>query len=659
MAFDFVDVLLALGVAVGIYVMINFLTKGKKAPAAATKPESLMKSSSADASASASAGNKDGKTRILFLFGSQSGTAENYAYDLAEEGKQYGFDCEVMSLGDFNVDDLAVEKFIVFLAATFGEGEPTDDAAAFWRDYITKPNNERTPNELDHLLYSVFALGNRQYRHFCAVGRRIDTEMAVMKAERLLPVGLGDDDGTLAEDFENWRQAFWAAARLRFMGETTAANDITFFQSQLDVTFFPRESEQATKYQGGLPRVARFFHDPAKDHKTMILPVVKSYELRQDTSDGTTVHVEFSLSAENQSYRTAENLGVHPRNDYKLAGKLAKRMGLSFEDVFAVSNKGTRKLTMPTPCSVGDLFLYFADINSLPRHKHAGILSAYAKDEKEKAKLLYFASDAQGKEEFNDLKYNWVELLEAFPSIDIPFAHLIELIPRLQPRYYTISSSSKVSPRQLAITVSRFTRPKPNGREHIGTCSDYICKTKRDDEEKKAEIDDKMVVFIRNSSFRLPLKAGTPIIMIGPGTGIAPFRGFIQEFRTRTGAARYGKTILYFGCRNASKDYIYREELEQAKAEGVLDELRVAFSRDGPKKVYVQDLLRENGQETWELINNNAYIYVCGGTAMGRDIRQTIVDICVQYGGMTPAAADTYVDRMARQNRYVQELWSS
>ncbi len=664
MEFGLVDVLLTLGLAAALYYAFTLFAQGSSGSNvdSVKKPAALQKSSN---STSTSGAGAEDKPMITFLFGSQSGTAENYAYDLAEEGKQQGFACRVYDLEEYEVADLPSEKFAVFLVATFGEGEPTDNAQEFWK-YITAKKEERDPDSVEGVVYSVFALGNRQYRHFCAVGRRIDTELEAMGGDRLMPIGLGDDDGTLEEDYDNWRQTFWTAARGRFLKSSgdDEKSDITKFSPMYEVTLHTKASgnDVVTKYQGGLTKVARFFNDPAKDHKTAILPIVESRELRTDVSDGgSTVHLELSLEDEaKMNYRTADNLGIHPQNDERLAARLAARLGVGMDSVFTISTRGNRRLNMPSPCSVEDLLINFADINSLVRGKFAAILSSYTDDAAEKAKLLSYATDA--KDEFADLKYNWVELLEAFPGVKVPFAHLIEMVPRLQHRFYTISSSSKVQPRRIAVTVSRFVKDKPEGRKHIGVCSDQLCRTvlveKKEEQEQKSAT--KLVVFVRGSSFRLPVRAGTPVIMIGPGTGIAPFRGFVQEFRTRTGDHKFGTTVLYFGCRNPEVDYLYKEELEKAVEDKVLDELHVAFSREkGKPKVYVQNLLSQNAASTWKLLNEGAHLYVCGGTLMGRDVLNTIVEICKTQGGLTPAAAEGFVERMLRTNRYVQELWSS
>jgi NADPH-ferrihemoprotein reductase len=659
MEFGTIDVILSIFLAVMVAYAAKLFNKAESPSSPAKKPAHLV--NGAKSTQSTTAIDKDEVPTILFLFGSESGTAENFAFDVAEEAPIYGFKSRVLSLDEFSPHEFENEKFIVYIAATHGEGEPCSNSQTFWDEWVTKDAEERDSNELSHLTYSVFGLGNRQYRHFNAVAKRIDQEMALAKAERLIPCQLGDDDGTMEEDMDKWRSDFWAAARIRFLSADAASVDLASqpaFNATYDVTIYPQQSDHVKGYVSGLEKVARYFNDPVKEHRTGIVTVTKAVELRQAKDDclESTAHVELSLADTKLTYRTADNLGVHPRNDYKTAGKLAKRCGVDMKTIFsAKGSNANRRVPMPNPCSVEDAFLYFLDIHSIPKHKFASIFATYAKDEKEKAKLSYFANDSKGKEEFHNARYNWGDLLEAFPSIDVPFAHLLEMIPRLQPRYYTISSSSKTDPKTVSVTVTRLFSTKPhNGQEFKGVASDFLCNSIDDTNNHK------MVVFVRQSLFRLPHRAGTPIIMIGPGTGLAPFRGFVREFSTRAKEHKFGDTVLFFGCRHPEKDYIYREELEKAKEDGLLTDLCVAYSRvPGQPKVYVQQLVKQQAERMWDLIEKGAYIYVCGGTAMGRDVLDVFRNLVSQYGKYSPSDAEIFVDKLIRQNRYVQELWSA
>jgi len=236
-------------------------------------------------------------------------------------------------------------------------------------------------------------------------------------------------------------------------------------------------------------------------------------------------------------------------------------------------------------------------------------------------------------------------------SVHPPFEHFLEWCPKLQPRFYTISSSSKACPTSIHLTVALTVAPNPNGRIHFGVASSYLCNIKSGD---------RLCVFVRASSFRFPKKAGSPVIMVGPGTGVAPFRAFVQEakFLTDKQECKYGPLSLYFGCRHPAKDFIYMDEFESAAKQGVVA-LVTAFSRFEEKKVYVQNRLQEHREELWKLLHaQHASFYVCGGTAMGRDIRETIVHVAEKVGGMTTKQAQDFLKKLQTEGRYIQELWS-
>jgi NADPH-ferrihemoprotein reductase len=246
------------------------------------------------------------------------------------------------------------------------------------------------------------------------------------------------------------------------------------------------------------------------------------------------------------------------------------------------------------------------------------------------------------------------------PSITCPLEHFIMTCPRLQPRYYTISSSSTVHPTTIHITLAvlESERKDANGEVRVfrGLCSGYLASLKKGDT---------VSAFVRESTFRLPRQIERPVIMFGPGTGIAPMRATLQErshFRQTMDPQqreRIGASILYFGCKNRTMDYIYRDELEAFVEDGTLTELHLAFSREMAEKVYVQHLLAKRAEETWKLIRDeNASIFVCGAVRMGADVSSTLQDIISQQGGMNRDKAKAYLDGMAGEGRYVQELWS-
>merc|ERR1712127_174706 len=223
--------------------------------------------------------------------------------------------------------------------------------------------------------------------------------------------------------------------------------------------------------------------------------------------------------------------------------------------------------------------------------------------------------------------------------------------PRLQPRYYTISSSSTVHPTTIHITLAVLETKTKGGKGFKGLCSSHLAGMKNGDMVR---------VFVRDSTFRLPKQVERPVIMFGPGTGIAPMRAVLQErSHRRKNGVNHGPNVLYFGCKCRSMDYIYRDELESFEKEGTLTELHLAFSREQEQKVYVQHLLAKRGKETWDFIHGDkASIFVCGAVKMGADVDHALQSIISEHGEMTREKAKAYLDKMAVAGRFVQELWS-
>lgn len=242
------------------------------------------------------------------------------------------------------------------------------------------------------------------------------------------------------------------------------------------------------------------------------------------------------------------------------------------------------------------------------------------------------------------LLYN--SLFQVFDEINV------SLCPRLQPRHYTISSSSSVHPTSVHVTVSVLKSTRDDGTEFKGVCSNHLAETNESG---------KVRVFSRESTFRLPADASKPIIMIGPGTGIAPMRALLQEraHQKKKQKLKVGENVLYFGCKKRELDFIYADELEAFKKAKTLTKMHLAFSREQEKKVYVQHLLAENAKETWKLMEKGgAYIYVCGGVRMGQDVSEALRKIVSSQGDYTNTDAKKYMEQMSSSGRYVQELWA-
>jgi len=263
----------------------------------------------------------------------------------------------------------------------------------------------------------------------------------------------------------------------------------------------------------------------------------------------------------------------------------------------------------------------------------------------------------EGKDDFNtkivEDVLNIVELFEMFPSIQVPFGAFLEIVPRMQPRMYTISSSPEVVGSTVHVTASIVNQEKPRNRVHRGVTTTFLTNLS----VKKSQ---KVRVFVRPSTFRLPKDRSTPITMVGPGTGIAPMRALLQLRKHQGNPKKGGDNILYFGCRNSKKDYIYKSELNAYKKDGTLTKLHLAFSREKKgEKVYVQHLLANNGDEVYKnLMQDGGFFYVCGGTSMGKDVMDAVANIIKAKEGISEEEATKKISALQQEGRYVQELWS-
>jgi len=650
---------------------------------------------------------------LTVYYGSQTGTAESFAQILSREGEaDRGFKVHVVDLEDAE-DDLVGHLLderrkdddgrnrAVFLMATYGEGEPTDNAASFIRFLKAKgglkyqgggytednfaeekkgegdeaegsgdPESEVDPRCLDGLDFAVFGLGNTQYEQYNAMGKLTDEGLGKVGGVRVADLGTGDDDNDLEADYDNWKDnVLWPALEQKYIGDKSVMhhhdNGDKLPDCPYEVEYLPESSGKDIKPDHVKPEDV---HTSSKHYFTSVdCPVRVTRELRTSADPGSTVHIEIDISkADSLNYKTADNLGVLPVNDNAVVESVAAALGYDPDAAFRLKpshpddgEDHRHSALFPTPCTVRECLARYCDLTSAPRRSDLKQLALYAKNPLDKSALLRMASK-EGKAEYKDKiigrHVGIADILSKLcPSVSMPLEHFVAVCPRLLPRYYTISSSSSVHPDSLHVTVSVTKTPKGDGSEHTGVCSGHLAGIVENETAR---------VFCRESSFRLPSDPARPVILIGPGTGIAPMRALLQERSHQRKKRRLpvGRNVLYFGCKRPDQDYLYESELTQFKEEGTLGEgdLRVAFSRTTEKKVYVQHLLANNAEETYHLIEEKkASVYVCGGTGMGHDVAETLRGIVSESGGMSMEEARNYLEGMSKEGRFVQELWSA
>jgi len=637
---------------------------------------------------------KTGGPKILCYFGSQTGTAEGFAKTIAEASKRAGFVGKVMDLESFDGDSF--EKLVreegkniicCFTLATYGEGDPSDNAIGF-ASYVKE---ERPDKPLDGLRFTVFGLGNKQYEHYNQMGRMVNERLEALGGSRVYPYGEGDDDGTLQEDFNAWFEDLYSALRIVQFGMdagSTATNGNDQMQAAVPEFIYeskwlanPPPNNEALIASGGryvesqrgaLKSTQKIDFMSRPYFKTEAFPVKVIRELRQSTADGgSTMHVELEIPSSARGYGTAFNLSIMPENDPAQVETVAQALGwekdldrwLSIRPKKEHAEEDVGPL-IPTPCTLRVALATGCSLNNVPTKALIEKLACFAQDPAHKAEMLKLSSK-EGKallhETIVEPRVTIAELLNKFPSVRFEDpVHFMEIVPRLAARDYTIASSGKLHPRTVHLTMSLVREPLPGNREFNGVCTNAL--RRRFLALQQGVSCDPVYAFVKPSSFILPSNTQTPLIFVGPGTGIAPMRALIQErvWLREQGGARLGPALLFFGCRNKTEDFIYQDEFDSYKHSGAVSNYHIAFSRMTPgKKVYVQHLMQEQGDIIWDWISNKeAHVYVCGATQMGKDVHHTIVSMAESRGKMTDVQAKEYVARMSTDGRLVQELWS-
>jgi len=610
---------------------------------------------------------------LHIFFGSQTGAAQNYSKILSEEAQKAGFEPQVVDLMDFTPDFFKDVKIAIFALATHGEGEPTDNAKKF-NEYIIAP--ERSATEFKGLKYTVFALGNKQYQFYCAQGRRANEYLEKLGAERVYKLGEGDDNENLEDDFNAWKEGIWG--ELAKVAQVTAPDASAAKNGAQTASQNPNSLPFVINTSSDLKEIDLENYNASSDEKeyefqakqylaSTPAPIALIRELRQKTHDGSTLHVEIDNKAAGLTYKTAQNLGIYPENATSLVQKAASLLGLELKTVFSVEQnpevvtKGKFKHPIPSPISVETYLTRFCDLQGALRKKQLKDLAPFCSNDDNKNKLLFLASN-EGKAEFeiqisSRLK-GLVDIIEEF-DVKLSLEQLIQISTLITPRLYTIASSNKKHPDCVHLCVSISDNALPDGKHKVGMTSDYL--TRKHKESLQGKSLGKARINIRDSTFTLPLDANLPVIMVGPGAGVAPFKGFVDEkAHLVTGGIEnpYGDLTLYFGCKGHEWDYLYKEEFNAHHGAGLLKELHCAFSRDQAEKVYVQDLILKNKDKVCQaLFDLNGLFYMCGSTSMGKSVMARLVELAAAHYHIDAKEAQAKIEEMEKSKRIIKELW--
>lgn len=540
---------------------------------------------------------------LLILYGTESGNAESLAEQTAERAQKLGIRTQIANMADLKAAALAKFKHLLLIVSTWGEGDPPETATEFYEAMM----GDSAP-QLPELNYSVLALGDTSYEHFCKTGKDFDARLETLGGNRLHP--RVDCDVDFDDAFSAWADAaldtFSPLLTRDAKGLSTETNPIP-------------SSKTAIKYSRKNPYLAS---------------LAERIHLNGTGSAKDTLHLEFDLTDSGLSYEVGDSLAVQPKNSEALVDLLLESG--SFNPESSVSLKG--EAFQLKEALISELDITTLSIPFLTRY------NAHAKNTELTA--LLEGEDKSKVQEYIQGR-DCIDLLVDFPAPNLSEQDFVELLRKLPPRLYSIASSQKAHPDSVHLTVGVVRYPS-QGRTREGVCSTFLA--------ERIDIDSTAKVFVTpNKNFKLPEDSDAPIIMVGPGTGIAPFRAFIQE-RKVTGAQ--GKNWLFFGDQHFLSDFLYQAEWQSYQKEGILNKIDLAFSRDQKEKVYVQDKMKAHASELYQWLESGAYFYVCGDASrMARDVDTALHEIVRSEAGLSQAEAEAYIKQLKAEKRYLRDVY--
>ena len=536
---------------------------------------------------------------ITLISASQTGNARRVAEALRDDLIAAKLNVTLINAGDYKFKQIANEKLLIVVASTQGEGEPAEEAVALHKFLFSK----KAP-KLDNTAFAVFGLGDTSYEFFCQAGKDFDAKLAELGGERLLD--RVDADVEYQADAAQWRARLVDVLK----GRAPAAPSVQVAAS------------------GAVNEVHT---SPYTKEAPLTASLAVNQKITGRDSEKDVRHIEIDLGDSGLRYQPGDALGVWYQNDPALVKELVELLWLKGDEPVTVEGKTLSlaealqwhfELTVNT----GNIVENYATLT------RCETLLPLVGD---KAQLQHYAATTP-----------IVDMVRFSPA-QLDAQALVELLRPLTPRLYSIASSQAEVEREVHVTVG-VVRYEIEGRARAGGASSFLA----DRVEEEGEV---RVFIEHNDNFRLPANPQTPVIMIGPGTGIAPFRAFMQQ-RAADGAE--GKNWLFFGNPHFTEDFLYQVEWQRYVKEGVLSRIDLAWSRDQKEKVYVQDKLRQQGAELWRWINDGAHIYVCGdANRMAKDVEQALLEVIAEFGGMDIEAADEFLSELRIERRYQRDVY--
>ncbi|XP_075424220.1 nitric oxide synthase 1 isoform X2 [Ascaphus truei] len=643
------------------------------------------------------------RVKATILYATETGKSQVYAKTLCEIFK-HAFDAKVMSMDEYDVVHLEHETLVLVVSSTFGNGDPPENGEKFGcalmemrhpnsnlaerKSYKVRFNsvsssadarksgdetgprgNFESAGPLANVRFSAFGLGSRAYPHFCAFARAVDTLMEELGGERIMKMGEGDELCGQEESFRTWaKKVFKAACEVFCVGDDVNIEKANNSLISNDRSW--KRSKYRLSFVAEAPELTQALYSIHKK-KVYGARLLCSQNLQSSKSSRSTIFLRLHTNGHKElKYKPGDHLGVFAGNHEDLVSALIEKLDDAppvnqlvrvemLEErntALGVISNWAEEERIP-PCTIFQAFKYFLDITTPPTPLLLQQIALLAANEKEKEQLEILSKGLQEYEQWKWYKNpTIVEVLEEFPSVQMPSSLLLTQLSMLQPRYYSISSSPDMYPEEVHLTIAvvSYRTQDGVGPVHHGVCSSWL---------ERIQADEVVPCFVRGApSFQMPQDPHVPCILIGPGTGIAPFRSFWQQrlFDMQHKGLKPCPMILVFGCRESKIDHIYREETMLAKNKGVFKELYTAYSREPNKpKKYVQDVLREQLPEgTFKALKEQGgHIYVCGDVTMAGDVLKSLRHIVRQHGNLTPEEAGAFISKLRDDNRYHEDIF--
>ncbi|MBL4970452.1 assimilatory sulfite reductase (NADPH) flavoprotein subunit [Bacillus halotolerans] len=562
---------------------------------------SVLETSGAPAAVSAGVTAPAISKEVTILYGSQTGNAQGLAENAGKQLEERGFQVTVSSMSDFKPNQLKKINNLLIVVSTHGEGEPPDNALSF-HEFL---HGRRAP-KLDDLRFSVLALGDSSYEFFCQTGKEFDQRLEELGGKRISP--RVDCDLDYDEPAAEWLESVCEGLSKAEGGSAAPAPAAA-----------PQTGESA--YSRTNPFRAE---------------VLENLNLNGRGSNKETRHVELSLEGSGLTYEPGDSLGVYPENDPVLVDLLLQEMNWDPEEIVTLNKQGDVR-----PLKEALISHYEITVLTKPLLEQAAHLTG----SEELRELL--APGNEGKVKAYIEGRDLLDLIRDYGPFSVTAQEFVSILRKMPARLYSIASSLSANPDEVHLTIGAV-RYDAHGRERKGVCS-ILC-------AERLQPGDTLPVYVQhNQNFKLPKDPETPIIMVGPGTGVAPFRSFMQE-REETGAE--GKAWMFFGDQHFVTDFLYQTEWQNWLKDGVLTKMDVAFSRDTEEKVYVQHRMLEQSAELFEWLQEGAAVYICGDEKhMAHDVHNTLLDIIEKEGNMTREKAEVYLADMQQQKRYQRDVY--